>query len=1219
MESLPNSGRKKKKQFDSRMKMREFKQNVYNARIHLKRAILETIASNVVQTRTELELFMKCTLLCTEKGTNYDYFTSNNDQKTENDPIASSISFLLEYEFIRLQFNDQLQEEIFVATKLGIACLSASLPPNEGFMLFSELQKSRQCFVLESELHAIYLVTPYSVCYQLHDVDWLAFVDMWEKLPKAMRRIGEVVGVKNAFLMKAMRSKSNLDQKQLQIHKRFYIALALQELVNEVPLGKVASKYKCSRGMLQTLQQMASTFAGIVTSFCSALNWDLLALIVGQFKDRLFFGIHRDLMDLMQIPDLNAQRARALFNAGIKDIRDLATADIFTIEKILHNSIGFDTEKQKEGEEKYDAHERANLRKLFITGKAGLSVSEAAKMLIEQARNFLTIEMGVQNVDWSRKEPEIDQNEPKIPVEIEVKSSKKRKSDEMCSETSPQRFKKVQSRSHKMTLRSSMSPKSSPQASSTFKTPDIPLNSSNPKNKLNRSSQEIECSPEYLKQAQKSRLQLSRSRISHRTQAKLLRKSPVKTSNDEISKEFDICDDSSNENQSLFHQSLLMNVSESIEIVDTSMVNGYKQLHIIDVCKNRQFFYAFEKELKENAKEISIAIGISANETPIKSTIGGNLLQNHRRTLTGIENHKFHVSDKKHLNGIAFCMNDNYVYFLTLQDAENDPLITSNAKIKLIKDLLKRSDVILSFYDAKEHLKAVSRGFDTFLSVKSTVFDPKVATWMLQPDLDNTLANMMSKYAENCHGIWNMLENGGSFNSIALNYRSGNDARLRSCVEACLVQNIIKVQIELLQDTGKGYLFKSFTDIEMPIQVLLYKMEFNGMAVDKDRLISLKDTCISLQKELTNEIYKQVGYKFNIESVNEVAKVLNLQKQGKTRPSTSKDALKKLNCPIAELIMQYRQLSAALSKFLYPFIKNGVESGRIHSKSCYTNTGRLSMYEPSLQNVSKNFCISIPGRSISHEVSCRSAFRVPPGRCILTADFCQLELRILTHLSQDSTLIRIMKSEEDVFKSIAAKWYKTTIRDVSDKQRNDAKQICYGIIYGMGVRGFAEALETTEDEALSLTDQFHLTYPGIRQYTEAIVQRARRKGFIETLTGRRRYLPNLMSDNMNDQRQAERQAVNTTIQGSAADIAKHAMIRMEKNLARYEKDLGICSKNQVNLILHLHDELVYEVPSEKVHKVAKVLKYSMENCIKLSIPLKVKMKMGRSWGELTEI
>ncbi|XP_063702529.1 DNA polymerase theta [Culicoides brevitarsis] len=1190
--------------------------------IHLKRAILETIASNVVQTRTELESFMKCTLLCTEKGSNFTYFT-NSDTKNSSDPIASSISFLLEYEFVRLQHNEDLNEEIFVATKLGTACLSASLPPNEGFMLFSELQKSRQCFVLESELHAIYLVTPYSVCYQLHDVDWLSFVDLWEKLPKAMRRIGEVVGVKNAFLMKAMRSKSNLDQKSLQIHKRFYIALALQELVNEVPLNRVAAKYKCSKGMLQTLQQMASTFAGIVTSFCTALNWDLLALIVGQFKDRLFFGIHRDLVDLMQLPDLNAQRARALFNAGITDLRDLATSDTFTIEKILHNSLSFDTEKQKEGEAQYEAAERKNLRKLFITGKSGLSISEAAKTLIEQARNFLTLEMGVNNVDWSKKEEKMEEN-----VE---KSSKKRKSSEILdSEANTPQPKKLLNKSHGMKLRSSMSPRESPQASSTFKTPTSPLNISrtgkrlsNTQN-LNKSSEEIECSQGVYS----TRSRIGRSRVAQRTQrTQIPQKAQIQTSpvlisspNESLitSDEFIITlDDSLGDNPSLFHQSLLMNVSESIS---TGENFGFKELHIVDVCKNRKFFEAFEKEIKEKVSEMSVSVGISSHEAPVKLTIGGNLLQNHHKTLTGEENFKFKVTSETFLEGIAFCFSENYVYYLTMQDKDNDPFITTHGKVKLIKDLLKRSDVTLTFYDAKEHLKALSHAFEGILTVNAKIFDPKVANWLLQPDSDNNLEEMISKYARKTEGVWKMLQKGGSFNSVALNYGREDDARMRSCVESCVVQSVIKEQIEQLQDTGSGYLFKSFTDMEMPIQTLLYKMEFYGMAVDKDRLVTLKDLCLSLQKEMLKEIFKLVGHKFNIESTTEVAKVLKLQKKpGKTRASTSKDTLKKLNCPIADLIMQYRQLSAALTKFLYPFIKNGIESGRIHSKSCYTNTGRLSMYEPSLQNVSKNFVVSLENGAKVHEISCRSAFRVPAGRLILSADFCQLELRILTHLSQDPSLIRIMNSDEDVFRSIAAAWYKTSVADVTVKQRNDAKQICYGIIYGMGLRGFAEALETTEEEAFALIEQFHLTYPGIRNYTEIIVNKARRKGFVETLIGRRRYLPKIKDGNAKEQHQSERQAVNTTIQGSAADIAKHALIRMEKNLQKYEKELGIGPKNDVNLILHVHDELVYEVPADKITKIAKVLRHSMENCIKMSIPLRVKMKMGRSWGEMTEI
>lgn len=322
------------------------------------------------------------------------------------DPIAACLKFLLKYEFVRLLADDATGDTHFVATRLGMACLASSMPPGDGFLLFSELQKSRQNFVLESELHAVYLVTPFSVCYQMQSIDWLAFLDMWEKLPAAMRRVGEMVGVRESFLVKAMRSHK-LDFKALQVHKRFYTALALQELVNETNVNVVAAKYKCSRGMLQSLQQMASTFAGVVEAFCTALNWNLLALIIAQFKERLFFGVHRDLIDLMKMPNLNGQRARCIFDAGLKTLADLANADGRALERILYDSISFDA-KQREGETDYEAARRNKVRCLYVTGKAGLTVGEAARNLIEDARRYLEQEMGLQNVQWNVVKTEED-------------------------------------------------------------------------------------------------------------------------------------------------------------------------------------------------------------------------------------------------------------------------------------------------------------------------------------------------------------------------------------------------------------------------------------------------------------------------------------------------------------------------------------------------------------------------------------------------------------------------------------------------------------------------------------------------------------------------------------------------------------------------------------------------------------------------------------------
>lgn len=236
-----------------------------------------------------------------------------------------------------------------------------------------------------------------------------------------------------------------------------------------------------------------------------------------------------------------------------------------------------------------------------------------------------------------------------------------------------------------------------------------------------------------------------------------------------------------------------------------------------------------------------------------------------------------------------------------------------------------------------------------------------------------------------------------------------------------------------------------------------------------------------------------------------------------------------------------------------------------------------------------------------------------------------MELRILAHLSEDETLINIFKEANyEVFTSIAAKWNKISASQVTDNQRNDAKQICYGIIYGMGIKCLALALKCDEDEALNRYESFHQTYPGIRNYTQKIISLAKEQGFVETLAGRRRYLPQIKAhDDINKRSQAERQAINTTIQGSAADIAKYAILRMERNVAKYQSALKINIPDDpvshVNMVLHLHDELIYEVPVDKTKQIMKILKSSMENCAILRIPLCVKLKRGASWGIMKPI
>ncbi|KOB71427.1 putative DNA polymerase theta [Operophtera brumata] len=331
------------------------------------RAVLEMIASQVLCTKSELDLYAKCTLL----------FTQQNLSLSQNKLLENTLEELKNYELVRVQ-NDE--EEIqYVATPLGKACLSASMAPNDGLSLFMELQKARQCLVLETDLHLIYLVTPYSVSSQWGDIDWLHLLTLWESLPKAMKRVGELVGVQESFI----------------------IPLALQDLVNEVPLSEVATKFQCVRGFLQSLQQAAATFAGMVTAFCRQLGWKNMEILISQFQDRLHFGINSELLELMKLPSLNGVRARTLFDSGFETVSTIASADVNVIENILHKAVPFQSEKEREGDDSYDMKKRNKIKSIWITGCCGMTAKEAAQNLIIEARKHLENEIGVTEIKWN--------------------------------------------------------------------------------------------------------------------------------------------------------------------------------------------------------------------------------------------------------------------------------------------------------------------------------------------------------------------------------------------------------------------------------------------------------------------------------------------------------------------------------------------------------------------------------------------------------------------------------------------------------------------------------------------------------------------------------------------------------------------------------------------------------------------------------------------------
>nr|XP_036224574.1 DNA polymerase theta isoform X3 [Bactrocera oleae] len=1469
---------------------------------HLKRALLEVISSGVAITKDDIKCFVNCTLLSAEKQ-----LSEQGKDKSKDDEehfITDALDFLIEYEFVRLQVDSATNRESYVATRLGQACLAASMPPTDGLILFAELQKSRRCFVLESELHAVYLVTPYSVCYQLQDLDWLLFLDMWEKLTPAMKKVGELVGVKESFLVRAMRGQSKLDYKLMQIHKRFYTALALQELVNEVPINSVAAKYKCTRGMLQSLQQMSSTFAGIVTAFCNTLQWPTLSLVVSQFKERLFFGIHRDLIDLMRLSDLNHKRARALFDAGITTLVDLANADIFEVEKVLYNALSFDSAKQHDNEADYEALQRKQAREFFITGKVGLTVAEGAKLLVQEARTFVQYEIGVGGIKWTqertnvasstvslhmsceenekehgskrknleqRKELEVTPtklkrlkndakqhailnekpstsknalralmqqqmlrqnsslnskqkqgnadgpkmltaetnnayniNEKSVTItaqkqngaltvataakNINVESNKenlntkpinkasanaehakvlqntnkiieKNKIVEKYTKNGAQNLKIVATdvnlktakeeqitktvniAAKKYALRKSNEPQTFPKPTtkdSVILTPNVKRNANrhtpttsqqtaSNKNKHNSVKQSPQATQVIGTLPRRSPRNHQRNANAKTTDTVQTKTSPqpyiANKNNTSAEKHFDqsllLADDSFELNTGInaaleaanqvnaaattattaankenddeiaesqqivqavidspvqakhsVHASRLLrttqrlrathkssvtqdasatnaHASSTLEVSDLSLENSllqnplqlnashilnctkvddastnFKRLEIVDICGEQKLFNAALHELMA-VKRFGFCIGLQQQESKCKPLIGGNLLINQRAASENMAQQTvakaFQSDEHTYLAGCAFGITENVVYYMNMQPEGTGANVTTEMKRQFLCSLLTIGKCTLLCVDAKEQLKILYRVLGEVSELRVELEDPKEANWLLQPDKFMSFQQMTQQFAPECTALTGLCGNGRGYSSHGLDTVSAITAKVRCSVEACVTMHILKTQIENLERIGSGQLYKFFKELQMPLQNSLCNMELIGFPTNEAALRKIFQQMLETLKKLELKIYEMHGGRFNLGSSTAVAKVLGLHRKPSGRVCTSRQILEKIDSPISQAIISYRKISTALSKNIQPLLKC-VQNDRIHGQSItYTQTGRIAMTEPNLQNVAKSFVVAVEG-SEDVIISCRSAFfPTENGRCLLSADFCQLEMRILAHLSQDAALLKVMNTERDIFSAIAARWHKLAENAVSTELRDGTKQICYGIVYGMGMRSLADALKCTEQEATSLSQQFHLTYTGIRAYTDKVVKFARNNGYIETITGRRRYLEHINSDEPQQKKHAERQAINSTIQGSAADIAKSAILRMEKNIEKYRNKLGITSANAVRFVLHIHDELVFELPIEKAKKVAKILSLTMENCVKLSVPLKVKLKMGRSWGELQDI
>lgn len=508
------------------------------------------------------------------------------------------------------------------------------------------------------------------------------------------------------------------------------------------------------------------------------------------------------------------------------------------------------------------------------------------------------------------------------------------------------------------------------------------------------------------------------------------------------------------------------------------------------------------------------------------------------------------------------------------------------------------SQVSLITYKSKQFYRAI---LDIFPDLEFQ-FDISLASYLLDPagKSEYKLSDLASTYTDFSFADKPQSE------QIQLQFEETVEEDINQlCIQTRLIAELFK---ELNAAIKAEHLESLLVEIEMPLSKTLARMEKIGIGVNLDTLRKLTDEITNQVSELNKEIQVEAGQEFNVNSTKVLQDVLfnqlglAPQKKNKTGFSTNQASLEKLkgSHPIIELLLKYREVEKLRSTYGQPLIDSVSKDGRIHAtfRQTVARTGRLSSENPNLHNIPIRGEI---GRNF------RSVFEGEGDYKLLVADYNQIELRCIAHLSQDPGLIDAFKNDIDIHKVTASRTFGIPIEEVTKDQREKAKMVSYGLAYGMESYGLAQRLQISNSEAQEILDSFFNNFPSIQQYMDDAVNQARHRGYTNTLLGRRRLIPGLQSDNRNVRLAAERQAMNSGIQGLAADIFKIALVKIDKALTEHSF--------QSRLVLQVHDEVLVEVQENEINKVSDIVTDCMSNAYKLDVPLLVESSIAKTWAE----
>ena len=553
------------------------------------------------------------------------------------------------------------------------------------------------------------------------------------------------------------------------------------------------------------------------------------------------------------------------------------------------------------------------------------------------------------------------------------------------------------------------------------------------------------------------------------------------------------------------------------------------------------------------------------------------------------------------LVGLSFSVKEKEAYYVAVPANREE----AQRIVNIFKPLYEDEKILKIGQNIKYDLE-VLRNYGVHL--KGKMWDTMIAHYLIQPELRHNMDYMAEVYLNYKTIHIDELIGPKGKNQKSMRDLPPTDVYEYAAEDADITLRLKNVLEPKLKEADVEHLFY---DIEMPLMPVLAEMEMNGVCIDTDSLKETSEVFTTRMQELEQRIYQLAGEEFNIASPKQVGDILFgkmkiVDKPKKTKTGqyvTSEEVLQQLKnkSEIVEDILNHRGLKKLLGTYIdaLPKLINA-RTGHIHTSfnQTITATGRLSSSDPNLQN------IPIRGED-GKEI--RKAFIPEPGCLFFSADYSQIELRVMAHLSGDENMIAVFRDGKDLHAATAATIYKKDIHDVSRDERTKSKRANFGIIYGITVFGLAERLDISRDEAKQLIDGFFETFPQVHDYMELSKQKAREKGYAETVFHRRRYLPDINSHNATVRNFAERNAINAPIQGSAADIIKVAMIRI---FNRFNEE-GIRSK----MILQVHDELNFSVYPEEKERVEKIVLEEMQRAYELRVPLIADCGWGDNWLE----